>query len=520
MRHPRPHLVRTTSRLLALGLAATLVGAAASAQHAPPSFEAPLRYDSGPVENLGVQRAVVISRTVAVEDAEWLRLTFRSVTLAGDPDQGTGSILRITSHEDGHVQEMNARHVAEWRNTSAYFNGDTVQVDIEASPGTGTNRLVLAAATAGAPDLDKSQCGSQDDRVASSDPRNARVLPVGCTAWLMDDCQHCFGSAGHCMGSSFSVVQFNVPLSDSNGSKNNPPPSDQYAVDVTSKQSTYTGIGNDWGYFGVFDNSTTGLSAFEAQGAAYTLVTPPAFNGSQSIRITGYGTDSGSANQTQQTHTGPWISAAGTYLEYQVDTTGGNSGSPVVHEPTGNVIGVHTNAGCNTGTGAGNTGTGFDNGSWQSVVAAPKGVCKPIPPTTFCTAKLNSQFCLPTISATGTPSLSGGVGSFLIDSGLQMPLVNGFLLYGYAADSIPFQGGFLCIAPPTVRTGVQFSGGSTGNPCSGSFTFDFGAYLASGADANLTCGTEVYSQYWSRDTGFTAPNNTNLSLGLEFTIVD
>ena len=37
------------------------------------------------------------------------------------------------------------------------------------------------------PDGDRSICGPTDDRELSDDPRSARAVPIGCTAWLFND---------------------------------------------------------------------------------------------------------------------------------------------------------------------------------------------------------------------------------------------------------------------------------------------------------------------------------------------
>lgn len=500
-------------------LGATL-SAVASAQGAPPpSYDLRTPWDSGEVANTGAERTVVISKTVHVEGADWMRLFFKHAVLAGDPAEGTGSILRITSFKDGAVQELNSETLAQWYNSSAYMNGDSVQVDVEAAPGTGANRLVLDHVNASMAGVIESQCGPTDDRVLSFDPRAARVLPVGCSVWLFNDCKHCFGTAGHCSGSSLQVVQFNVPLSNSNGSLNNPPPQDQYSVDVSSKQSVNGGVGNDWGYFGVFPNANTGLTAFQAQGDAYNLTTPPPFNGSNQIRITGYGTDSSplTSNQVQQTHFGPWASFFGTALTYQADTTGGNSGSPVIHEQTGNVIGVHTHAGCTTSGSGANQGTSASNGGWQAALASPKGICQSQSSTsTYCTASGNDLNCIPSISSVGTASVSGGPGSFLITSSNQVNNQNGLMIYGTLPANVPFFGGTMCVGGSVLRTPGQNSGGSSF--CTGTFSFDMGGLIASGTDPKLTCGAILYAQYWTRDTTASPPNNINLTQGLQFEI--
>jgi V8-like Glu-specific endopeptidase len=209
-------------------------------------------------------------------------------------------------------------------------------------------------------------------------------MPVGCTAWLIDDANRCLLTAGHCGTSAGSVVQFNVPTSQPDGTVVNPPPEDQYIVDLESVQSVNGGTGNDWKYFGCFPNTNTGLTPAEAQGDFYVLAdsAPPAFG--QSIRITGYGVDSSPSewNQIQQTHAGPYAGVAGTTLSYETDTQGGNSGSAVLDEATGLAIGIHTHGGCDS-TGGANNGTAIENGGLQTALANPQGVCIPNPPLLF-----------------------------------------------------------------------------------------------------------------------------------------
>jgi hypothetical protein len=354
-----------------------LLSAAASAQvETPPSTWIPQRIDSGAASNLGTQPEVVVSFPVVVAGAPWLRLDFEDVLLAGDPLAGTGSILRIVSVWDGAVQELNAIQVRQWRKTSAYFNGDMLIVEVVAQPGTGDNRVVLRGITAGQQGQPKTICGPTDDRVLSQDPRAGRLLPIGCTGWLIDDCANCALTAGHCTG-DINVLQFNVPLSLTSGTIQHPPPSDQYAIDQTSIQSNGgLGVGNDYGYFGTFPNSTTGLTAAQAQGAVYTIAVPPPFNGAHQIRITGYGTDNSpnTSNQVQQTHVGPWVTGSGSLVQYATDTTGGNSGSPVIHEQSGFAIGIHTHGGCDS-VGGENSGTGLNHPGVQGFLANPTGIC-------------------------------------------------------------------------------------------------------------------------------------------------
>lgn len=362
--------------ILLLALTGGLASPSLAQVQAPPFASLAYEFDSGPVANEGLDPAVVISFPVVVEGAAWMRLHFDEVVLAGDLFAGEGALLRMTALADGAIQEMDMRHLVQWQDSSAYFNGDTVLVEVLAQPGTGASRVVMRSVDHGlVPSLPESICGSNDDRILSSDPRSARLLPIGCTAWTIDDCAGCLLTAGHCQGGA-SVVQFNVPLSSGSGSINQPSPDDQYAVDASSLQGNGGGgVGNDWAYFGVFPNSNTGLTPTQAMGPGFALVLPPSPSGNV-IRITGYGTDStpSTHNQVQQTHTGPMVTNSGTTVQYATDTTGGNSGSPVIWEQTGQAVGIHTHGGCSS-SGGQNSGTGLGHPSLQSALSTPQGVC-------------------------------------------------------------------------------------------------------------------------------------------------
>ncbi len=480
--------------------------------------------DTGRVSNDGDHRAVIASFAVEARDATWIRLYFANVELSGSAEQGNASLLRITSYLDGATQELSAANVVEWRKSSAYFNGDSVQVEILADPHSGANRVVLEKIELGVAPLSHSntQCGPTDDRVPSSDKRACRALPVGCTAWMIDDCTHCFLTAGHCCCGSLQVMEFNVPQSTSNGSLVHPPPQDQYSVDPASTQSEYVTIGRDFTYFGCFKNSNTGLTPYEAQGAFFPTALPPNFSPSVTIRITGYGIDStpSTMNQVQQTSTGPYASFSGTTVGYQCDTEGGNSGSPVIWEQAGVAVGIHTNGGCTTSGSGTNTGTGLNYAPLAAALASPLGVCKlTASATTYCTAKTTSNGCSPTISFTGLPTDTCTAGGFTIFATHVMNQKNGLLFYGFSKVATPLFGGTLCVGGTKIRTPMQNSGGSaSGSDCSGAFAFDMCAWIAGGNDAALIAGKQVEAQYWFRDPGFSAPNNVGFTNAVSFVI--
>lgn len=130
--------------------------------------------------------------------------------------------------------------------------------------------------------------------------------------------------------------------------------------------------------------------------------------------------------------------------------------------------------------------------------------------TSYCTGKLNSEGCVPTLTTdAGCPSVTGGPWNVYATQVLNNK--NGILFHGTLRNSLPFQGGFLCVQPPFTRTAVQATGGDAAplNNCSGQMSLDL---MAQGFSAGQT----VTVQAWSRDPS--ASFSTSLSNGLEVTI--
>jgi V8-like Glu-specific endopeptidase len=333
----------------------------------------------------------VFEEVVEAPGAAWVQVRFGPETVLPGSSVGEeglggpGAFLRITSWQDGAEQTLYSDHLRQWRNTSAYFNGDAVTVALVSPAGSGPARVQVVEVIAGdaAPLGERTICGSLDGRERSSDPRIARLLPAGCTAWLIDDAGHGFLSAGHCADPSTGarIVEFNVPLSTATGLMVHPPPEDQYAVDPASLQvaAAPIEIGNDWSYFGAFANPDTGLTPYEAQQDGFVLLlTQPAAAG-QTLRVTGYGAVDPLQGPmawsfVQKTHTGPLTDVSGTTLHYRVDTSAGNSGSPVIDEESGRAIGIHTTAGC-TEAGGSNSATALSHEGLHRALANPRGVC-------------------------------------------------------------------------------------------------------------------------------------------------
>ncbi len=155
------------------------------------------------------------------------------------------------------------------------------------------------------------------------------------------------------------------------------------------------------------------------------------------------------------------------------------------------------------------------NGIASDPVPFPPG-CGPV--TIYCTSKVNSQFCSPSIGFSGGASVSSAT-AFHITASQMINNKSGLLFYSYQANGAPFQGGFLCCKLPITRTTLQSSGGSpSGADCSGTYDFDFNAWIQSGIDPNLIASAVVYAQYWARDPQDVFGYTTSLTDALTFTV--
>jgi len=143
----------------------------------------------------------------------------------------------------------------------------------------------------------------------------------------------------------------------------------------------------------------------------------------------------------------------------------------------------------------------------------------------YCTAKLNSMGCIPSIASIGAPSASSGSG-FSVRASNVLNNKNGLLFYGInGRAALVFQGGFLCVKSQIRRTPSVNSGGNPPpNDCSGLFSIDMNLFAAGGIPGGTPIpelsvqGTLVNCQWWGRDPGFPPPNNTTLSDALEYVV--
>ena len=365
----------------------------------PPYRTIAYALDSGAHDGDSTQpgERIAFQQVIRIENATWLRLHFAAYQL------GSASYVTLTSLKDQGVQRFDATSLREWSNISAFFNGDAVELVLHvASADRGVfvrvDQVLAGQPTSAPVSVDRSAkpndlCGA-DDRVASSDGREGRIstLSTGpwafCTAWLVSN--GAVLTAGHCADAdpdnagpmlpdgvldwtNNTIVEFNVPTSTISGTVSFAAPRDQYPVDINSVVWRFDGqdqgLGKDWAVFGLNRNSNTNRWPHPAQGFFRMTYQIPA--GGSTIRVTGYGVDTTPAGatggenaqtRTNQTSTGSYdanhSSGADVWHTYAVDTTGGNSGSPILWENNGFTLGIHTNGGC-TATGGNNAGTGF-----------------------------------------------------------------------------------------------------------------------------------------------------------------
>jgi hypothetical protein len=142
--------------------------------------------------------------------------------------------------------------------------------------------------------------------------------------------------------------------------------------------------------------------------------------------------------------------------------------------------------------------------------------------STYCTSGTTTNGCVPSIGGTGTPSASATSGFTIAVANVEGQK-QGLFFYGLDNSGFTPQpwgpsSSFLCVKPPTQRTGVQISGGTL-NACDGALTIDWNAFRAANPTAlgnPFSAGQVVYAQGWFRDPP--SAKHTMLSNGLQFTV--
>jgi hypothetical protein len=160
-----------------------------------------------------------------------------------------------------------------------------------------------------------------------------------------------------------------------------------------------------------------------------------------------------------------------------------------------------------------NDGNPVPDSGWVRVVLSGTPL-----PEIYCTAKTNSAGCVPLIGSYGAASVSIG-NNFTFVAANVLENQHGMLIWSLTPASIPFGGGTLCLGAQVQRTVGQMAGTAQPGsyPCLGLYTHTFTqAYMA---QHGFAPGDDLYAQFWSRDTGFAAPNNLGLTAAMHAVIL-
>ena len=417
---------------LGFGVFATTLSPVHAQEVSHPVIEQKHRFDSGYHAGSGGAPGTGSTRVWSQDvstGGDWVQVHCR------DSNLPSGSHLRLYSlQRPGWVQWHDAATLRDYDGWSCQLLGPTVRVELWAAPQTAGNRVLVDVSRSTffgqGPD---SICDTADDRVLSSDPRSCR-LGAGCSAWLFSE--YAVATAGHCMNSGSTggvMLHFNVPPSTATGALVPSHPNDQYALG-SFLQFQDGGVGADWAVMAALRNSNTQLFPGQAQGSWYVLGNLPGTIAGN-LRVTGYGTGNGvsgspTANQTQKTHDGAWVATStAESVAYRADTTGGNSGSPILLDSTGEVVGVHTHGGCGPGTGA-NYGTVATRADWAAAQQLVRSL------RTVGSFQLQGQGCgaafgVPALTFGGVPEL-GRVFTVRVGNLNPAPGLLGVLMVGFS----------------------------------------------------------------------------------------
>lgn len=353
----------------------------------------PFFRDSGELENPSGSVALLHTEEIYIAGAASMRLYF-----GDDVVLGPNSFIRITSDFDGEVQELDAAGLAMWSNTSAYFNGDSITVELVAGPRTTRNRVQIRELSwqAGVA-MPAGSCGicGPDDRVPTLENFAARLLPAGCSATVYNT-DSCMVSAGHCISGAM-VLQFNVPPSTAGCNIVNPPILDQFPSGTF--QFVNGGTGNDWSVMTIGTNGA-GEKPFDRYGLLKPIAQdPPQIN--DVLTIWGYGIDDQcTRTQVQQSSSGLVVSVSSNLFRHDVDATFGNSGSSLIRNGQ-EILGIATHCPCP------NWATRFDQ---PAFAAARENVC----PTSATAVGLTAvNVIIGTLSAGGLPEAESSDDSYV-----------------------------------------------------------------------------------------------------------
>jgi trimeric autotransporter adhesin len=346
--------------------------------------------DSGTHHGRSSQTVIGFQGTARAPGAAWIRLRFE------DDRLGKASFLTVTSLKDGGRQRLDARSLRQWANSSAYFNGDAVRIELHVAPQDSGVFFRLGEVTMG-PESAQTDCFNgcasgvdSNPGFLSADPAVGRVslYPNGpafswSTAFIASN--GALLTSGEYAPKPGSIVEFNVPHSSCKGDPVFSAPRDQYVVDSSTVVFHASPNCDSWCVFGCFPNPETGLTPALAQGAFYRMSkddTPPnVFVVGYSVDRTPLGCDGcwNDESRVQHTHDPSLYyghTAGHTYscdeITYDALVAPGDEGGPVVEQGTTVAIGIHVYDNyCNQYPDPPydwNVGIGFLNGNLESAI--------------------------------------------------------------------------------------------------------------------------------------------------------
>jgi hypothetical protein len=138
----------------------------------------------------------------------------------------------------------------------------------------------------------------------------------------------------------------------------------------------------------------------------------------------------------------------------------------------------------------------------------------------YCTSGTTTNGCAATINASANPRVNHASACTVTVSNVE-GMKTGIIFYALMSLPQPWcvSGGtsFLCVKPPTMRTGPQSSGGATG-ACNGQMVLDWNAFQLANPTAlgaPWMTGEKAFVQGWFRDPP--ACKTTSLSNAVELT---
>lgn len=135
----------------------------------------------------------------------------------------------------------------------------------------------------------------------------------------------------------------------------------------------------------------------------------------------------------------------------------------------------------------------------------------------YCTPKVNSLGCTPTLIWLGTPSLTGSDDFRVIADDLINQQV-GVMFWGLSEANTPWLGGTLCVGAPLHRFPAKMTtgGGQPGTNCNGRYPQKFSQARMNAA--GLQPGMHVYMQLYYRDPAHQDGSGAGSTAGVHFTI--